>query len=253
MATITTLEKFEGSSIPDTMIKNAATLFSNNYGIWGPPAGAKSGQRVRISPKMLRSKCMAVDTSQNIYVRAMHENELVGNVFATRWEYGVRKICWVTQLCVRKDFRHQGLATRLLGELREDDGEYAYGILSSHPFAIAAALRAFGGGIEKFSFELMRIHARSIMASSPVEYVREAQAKGSIFADDGRNEEGNDGGDQEVHDGVVSCADTNFYVDHEEPQRALEAIRQKEAVWPFGKLPEGHEFLVIVDDARPGV
>lgn len=247
MATNVTLEKYDGYSITDTMIRDAATLFSNHYGIWGPPAAPKTGQRVRMSPQMLKSKCMAADASQNIYVRVtIHESELLGNVFATRWKCEGRNVCWITQLCVRKDFRHQGLATRLLSELRDkqSDEGCVYGILSSHPFAIATALRAFGGGIEEFDFESTKTLAQVITASSPVSYVRDALLTGSIFEDKR---------DEKTMDGVVSCADTKFYVDHDEPEQALEATCQKGVEWPFGRLPDGHEFLAIVEDARLGV
>lgn len=41
------------------------------------------------------------------------------------------------------------------------------------------------------------------MASCPVNYIRTAELRGSLF-------------DSEVTDGTVSCADTGFFVDHAE-------------------------------------
>lgn len=56
------------------------------------------------------------DHGDNFYVRAMLGNELVGNVFATRYdsdESSTSKVCWITQLCVDPRYRRQGLATKV--------------------------------------------------------------------------------------------------------------------------------------------
>lgn len=64
------------------------------------------------------------------------------------------------------------------------------------------------------------------MQSCPVAYVREAK----VCKEDRR----------------VCCADTEFWVDHEEPTAALATLRGKGVEWPLGELPEGHEYLAIV-------
>jgi hypothetical protein len=122
-------------------------------------------------------------------------------------------------------------------KLREDEADRGFGILSSHPAAILAALRAFGRGIEEVNLEMVREHVSAIMQSSPVDYVKEAKPKGSLFGQD--NEEG-----------IICCADTNFWVDHAEPMAALEQVKMRGVNWPFGELPEGCEFLVFVKGAE---
>lgn len=97
-----------------------------------------------------------------------------------------------------------------------------------------AALRAFGHGLESVDLSMAEIHATGIMDASPVDYVRTAKLRGSLF-------------DNKVSDGTVSCADTNFFVDHAEPDAALNAIVGKGIEWPFGELPEGHEFLILIE------
>jgi hypothetical protein len=52
--------------------------------------------------------------------------------------------------------------------------------------------------------------------------------------------------ESEVTGGAVSCANTQFWVDHEKPLDALKMIKKKGIVWPFGELLEGNEFLVLV-------
>jgi hypothetical protein len=71
------------------------------------------------------------------------------------------------------------------------------------------------------------------MASCPVEYVRCAKLRGTLFPSD-------------VNEGVVSCADTGFWVDHSEPKEALRILKEEKRVeWPLGELPEGCEFLIL--------
>jgi hypothetical protein len=97
-----------------------------------------------------------------------------------------------------------------------------------------AALRAFRRGLEQVDLSIAHAHATGVMGASPVEYVRTAKLCGSLF-------------DDNILDGTISCADTDFFVDHTEPLEALVAVHAKGVSWPFGKLPEGHEFLVFVE------
>jgi hypothetical protein len=96
-----------------------------------------------------------------------------------------------------------------------------------------AVLRAFGSGPEDVDLEMTKYHARAVMDTCPVGYVKEAKPRGALFEGDGK-------------DGSISCADTQFCVDHEEPLQALESVREKGSAWRFGELPDGHEFLVLV-------
>lgn len=82
---------------------------------------------------------------------------------------------------------------------------------------------------------MVQEHAAGIMAASPVSYVRNAALKGSLFG---------------KGDDAVCCADTGFWVDHAEPLEALAAVRERGVEWPFGELPDGCEFLVLVKGAE---
>jgi len=170
--------------------------------------------------------------ADNYHVRAMIGTVLAGHVFATRWKYEGGQVCWITQLCVDSKYRRHRVATQLLLRLREGHNDEAYGILSSHPAAILAALRAFGHGLEEVDLKMAKEDAKAIMGSSPVDYVRTATLRGSLF-------------DDNAPDDVVCCADTKFWVDHKEPLEVLEAVKSRGLGWPFGDLPEGHEFLAL--------
>lgn len=165
------------------------------------------------------------------------DDELVGNVFGTRWVSERETVLWITQLCVSSCHRNQGVAKRLLTAVHQD-GDHSVGILSSHPFAIAAVMRVFSCGIENAELETTRGNARAVMDGCPVGYVRMAKLRGGLFAD----------GDEDVvvDGGTVSCADTGFWVDHGEPDLALRVLRERGIEWPLGMLPDSHEFLVLV-------
>lgn len=61
------IERFEGQQITEGILKAAAMLFSENYGIWGPLAEtkmgpfAKKGARVKMSTKVLKQQCMPTE------------------------------------------------------------------------------------------------------------------------------------------------------------------------------------------------
>ncbi len=230
------IERFDGVAITNEIIAAGADLFSQNYGVWGPQAAAKmtikrlkQGNRIQMSPSNLVQQILP-SSGQNKYVRASRDGELIGNVFGTRWFCDKKAVMWVTQLCVKSGYRSQGVAKMLLKALYDD--EYAVGVLSSHAHAILAVSHICGKSV-KTDFTMAQNRAKTIIKSCPVQYVRNAKLHGSLF--------------EEVKDGSVSCAGTNFWVDHKEPLEALAAVRSRGTLWPFGELPHGHDFLVLVE------
>ena len=237
------VQKFDAASITGEMIAAAAELFSQNYGVWGPKAAEKMGVerlkrgvRVKMSPKNVISQILPPG-ADNIYVRALVDEELVGNVFGTHWMYQDKPVIWITQLCVKSTYRSQGIAKKLVETLHEN--EVCMGILSSHAHAILSVMHVYGRRSEEFDLISTRMHARNIMDTCPVKYVENAKVWGSVF--------------EPVNDGSVSCAYTNFWVDHEEPLKALGALQKRKIDWPLGELPEGHEFLIVVQLREHGL
>ncbi|KAF9695747.1 hypothetical protein EKO04_006256 [Ascochyta lentis] len=119
-----------------------------------------------------------------------------------------------------------------------------HGILSSHPAALLATLRAFGSGIENLDLETVRRRARAVMDGSPIDYVRGAKLVGRLFEQEDGDGSGSGDGSGNAS---VCCADTAFWVDHAEPLAALDVVRERGVAWPFGELREGCEFLVLVE------
>ncbi|KAH6674445.1 hypothetical protein B0J14DRAFT_653740 [Halenospora varia] len=246
------IELFHSNRILEELINPAAKFLSETYGVWGHLAeenmggAVKQGFRIRISPSLLKAKLLT-PSAHNTYVRITDPttHTLLGNVFATRWTTPENAdVLWITQLVVKKEDRNQGLATQMLQALKksmdmEEKKDYKVGVLSSSPWTICAVLSVFGLGVRITGHIIhsMRENVR-VMESCPAEYVRTATHKGTL----GRLLERKRG-----EKGVVSCADTGFWIDHVEPKEALRVLEGKGVEWPFGVLWNGCEFLDVLE------
>ncbi|KAI1343673.1 hypothetical protein F5Y15DRAFT_173699 [Xylariaceae sp. FL0016] len=224
------VQKIPGGKVTDEMLKYAANMFSENYRTWGQQS-PRYGQRVRAGPRILRNDYLLQNVAAS-YVRARVDGVLAGHALACTWNCEDKKVCWVTQLVVAEEYRGQGLAQTLLRALRADDIDI-YGIASSHPYACRAAVKSFTGPTENISLQFVVQEAGRIMKASPIAYIRDAQLSGSLFH-------------PEDDTGLVSGVNTNFFVDHIEPLEALHDL-QENGLWSLGDLPEGHEFLVMLE------
>ena len=135
-------QQFDGTQVTDSMLREASQFFNENYGIWGKESGSKAGTRVKMGKDRLRAQLLPPNVPCS-YVRVTVDGNLAGNVFACRWKYNDKPVCWITQLVVHRDYRERGLAAGLLNELRQEDNDI-YGVVSSHPAACLATARAFG-------------------------------------------------------------------------------------------------------------
>ena len=97
---------------------------------------------MRLSKERLRAQYLPNNITCS-YVRVTVEDRLAGNAFACRWRHEDKKVCWVTQLVVHRDYRERKLAIGLLQQLWQE-GDTIYGLMSSHPAACLAAAKAFG-------------------------------------------------------------------------------------------------------------
>ncbi|KAJ5917526.1 hypothetical protein N7466_011080 [Penicillium verhagenii] len=225
-------ERFTEENVTDDMLDKAAHLFNRNYGIWGPQS-QNAGKSVKLSAGRLRAQYLLprTDQSESVYIRVTIDGVLVGNAFACRWVCNNQTVCWITQLVVDQYNRGKGLASGLLRALIQDS-DHIYGVMSSHPAACLAAAKVFGRTIEKVDLDFIGKIASEVMSTSPIPYIRDAKLCGTVF-------------DANHSSGIVSGVNTNFFVDHTEPLKAL-AIVKNEWQWPLGKLLDGHEYLLIL-------
>ncbi|UPL02583.1 hypothetical protein LCI18_013517 [Fusarium solani-melongenae] len=222
-------QTFSQKDITDQLLQDAATLFTDHYGIWGSRSKL-CGRRVKLTAKRLRDQCLP-ENGDCSYTTAISDGQLVGHAFTCRWDWDGKRVCWVTQLVVHKEHRGKGIASTLL-RLSRAESDNVYGIMSSHPYAFLATAASFGLSIVNTSLDFIRDHAEGIMKASPIDYVATAVVAGSLFC-------------KEDSTGLISGVDTNFLVDHEELLHALNHVKSFRH-WPLGDLPDGHEFLLIL-------
>jgi GNAT superfamily N-acetyltransferase len=216
-------------------------LFSRDYGVWGAkgPAG-KQGKPVTLSPKRVREQCL-FDENTCFLAVALVNDRVVGHAFYTRFWFEPLKgepcctaflvthpccfagyACWITQLCVDKDLRNQGIAKRLCGMVWAADDDVASGLITSHPYAVRALEAATG---ERCQVATIREHASALIAASGVPYVQKLGL---------------------ASEGVT--IDTTFFVDHSEINVLVaEEIKRQDGrfPWELGTLPDGHEFFAF--------
>ena len=92
--------------------------------------------------------------------------------------------------------------------------------------------------VDKVDTNFILEDASKILASTPIDYLKDAKPCGSLF-------------DENCTTGAVSCLDTKFYLDHHEPLDVLNVFKSS-GRWCLGELPEGNEFLIIVPVANSG-
>ncbi|OCH85089.1 hypothetical protein OBBRIDRAFT_342511 [Obba rivulosa] len=183
--------------------------------------------------------------ARTVLVRCARGDEPLGHVFATTWDCEGETVAWVTQLVVHTDHRRQYIATSLLARLKEHalfTPARFVGVVSSHPVTCHTVAKVFGpplAGIARLPLAPIAAHASVLLASSPVTYLASATLHGTLF-------------DPACASGAVSAAFTDFYIEHAGFREALELFEERGA-WTLGALPEGHEFLVIVDTKEEDV
>ena len=85
--------------------------------------------------------------------------------------------------------------------------------------------------IGTLDLDFIRNNASTVLAQTPIRYLRGAELHGSLF-----------GG--ECPAGAVSSIFTKFFIDHDEPLSVLRTFNDA-GRWGLGELHEGYEFLVV--------
>ncbi|KAI0685879.1 hypothetical protein C8T65DRAFT_773272 [Cerioporus squamosus] len=233
-------EVFAGVDVTDEHLKECARLFSENYGVWAldvvrplKPDHLQGGH-VAMSVKRLRSQCLS-DPNNTILVIARIQDEIVGHAFATKWQYGKDYVGWVTQLVVDVNQRKRYIATELLQTLKYHtwyEGVTMMGLVSSHPAACHALCKLNSLATKQVDLQFIATHAQGVLKSTTIEYLKTAELRGSLFQ-------------PSVTNGTVSSVYMQFFVDHAEPQEALNVYVEQNR-WVLGALLDGHEFLLLL-------
>jgi 2-polyprenyl-3-methyl-5-hydroxy-6-metoxy-1,4-benzoquinol methylase len=219
--------KVEYSWTPGTMaspelIAECSNLYSSNYGLWSGRSQEHAGQRIRLSPKRI-SKWFVSDDA--MVAQARLGGVLIGYAIAVRTrvpKYGI--VSWVTQLVVEEKYRKQDIGKTLLFSIWGLSDHFAWGVISSNPYAIralekATRRRCVPERIMKNRRKLVSLGARH------VPYVS-ARAEVEITGD-------------------RSKINTEFYVDHSGLRETIARVTTKETPWLLGPIEEGWEWFAF--------
>ena len=152
-------ESIRGKEITEAELSACQQLYSAHYGIWGKGSG-RDGQRIWLSREYLKG----LVSSQKAWVAfARFKGELIGYAFAIREEIpDCGLLTWVTQLVVHAEYRHEGVATSLLGSIWGFSDDCGWGLVTANPYAVralekATRRRCTPGIIEKYLPHLQQV------------------------------------------------------------------------------------------------
>ncbi|KAJ3499230.1 hypothetical protein NLJ89_g10120 [Agrocybe chaxingu] len=230
-------ELIPGDKVTNAQFEKCATLFSESYGVWSSKVSAplKPGARVKMNSNRLKKEVLG-DPASSMLALCTLDGVHIGHAFATVWPYEGSYVCWVTQLVVASDYRELGIATTLLQLFPGPNFTCdALGIASTH----TASCWALAKRAHKLDLKFIEARAKNILDASPVPYLKSGLLRGSLFQDN------------KDSDGDISSIYTGFYVDPDEPLRALRRWQEEKGMkWPLGDLAEGNEFLCIISNRQ---
>lgn len=203
-------------SVDASVLEACSFNFSNYYGIWQ----AKSRGRVKMSAKGLASSFLSEGCQLVIAFDKTPENIVGHAFFKVFYSDAVGcKVTWFTQLVVRTEYRHKQIAQRMLKAAISPDIGCA-GLVTTHPYAVMALERAMR---KKLDPAVCKLIAPQVLKESDVHYLQSSAL---------------------VLEGDYCLVNTDFHLDHSEPERALAAVDL--GSWALGSLLDGHEFIAII-------
>lgn len=205
-------------------ISIVAKLFSENYGTWS--ASAPRTGNIKMSATLIKKSI--VDKPDRYIAMVFSDQDLVGYAFyLKRTTKGAKRVTWILQLVVKKDYRGQSIGTKLMHSIWGMSDSWAWGLYTANPLTIKA--------LEDATMRKVTVHAIDAHISE-IKEVAYDLFDSTTWIDDYSN-------------GIVN---TNFHIDH---ANATAKINQYYAgrKFPFSKvLPDGKEWLAFVfSDQKP--
>ncbi|MHB8967643.1 MAG: GNAT family N-acetyltransferase [Thermoleophilia bacterium] len=205
----------------DELLHTCSDLYSNHYGYWSKENAGLSGKKIRLSAERLVE--WLEPEGANIAL-AYAEDELIGYGIVLRQRMlGGEIISWVTQLVVHEDYRHQGVGKSMLFSFWGMSSDYAWGILSSNPYAVRALEKA-----------TRRPCVPKIIKRNKTKLINFGRTHVSYLGIDS---------EVEITEDVSSC-NTQFFTDHSTLNEMIKKASSK-TDWRLGPLEEGWEWFAF--------
>lgn len=216
--------QIESELYNNDLINELSELYSNHYGFWGATSG-RQGKRIKLLPSKLREWT----EMDNTYIAtARKSGTLVGYAIAVQSYKNMKKktdvISWVTQLVVHEEYRQHGIGKELLFSFWGFSNNYAWGIMSSNPYAIRA--------LEKATYR----RVEPSLIKSKEKGLRRFGIKNVSYLD--KNTEFN-------ITTKKSSVNTKFPSDISKVNEKLENVTKNDIPWLLGEIEEGWEWFAF--------
>lgn len=210
------------ATVQQNLLNECSDLYSNHYGYWSKNSPQLPGKRIQLSPEWI-AKWLNLQGAR-LYCARLND-ELIGYAITSIEKvknYG--QIAWVTQLVVHENYRHQGIGKNLLFSIWRFSNYFAWGILTSSPYAVralekATRRRCTPQRIKKNKRMLLNFGRKNVhYVTNDMEVVVKADS---------------------------SVANTNFFADHSRLDEMINNVISEEAPWTLGELDEGWEWFAF--------
>jgi 2-polyprenyl-3-methyl-5-hydroxy-6-metoxy-1,4-benzoquinol methylase/GNAT superfamily N-acetyltransferase len=204
------------------VLEECAQLYSQNYGKWGK-GSVNPGNSIKLSSVRLQDLIAGSDSKVAV---AKHDESIIGYAFAKQLKIPSKGlVSWVTQLVVHKNYRHLGIAKRLLNGIWGFSNHYAWGIVTANPYAVRALEKATRRRCDPICIQ--RLGNEVLNAGKQViNYIEEAEP---------------------TFNQNISAIDTKFYVDTSE----FPLNTKLRTDWKLGNLEEWFAFTFREQDEFP--
>ena len=207
------------NTLSEDEILEISDLFSSNYGKYSEahPDKLKQGKQIKLSPNYYKRNMTSNDYT---YVAlAYFEKELIGQAFYVIETTDKGNATWVTQLVVKKEFRHKQIAKKLLFSIWGFSNDYAWGLATTNPLTIKTLESAT---LRKVSLQKMKQN---------IQLIKQLSDKVNFITRD----------DISITDSN-STINSSYYVSHEDIPDFISNYGDN---WIFGDLQEGYEWLAF--------
>lgn len=214
--------------VTDAQIQEYATLYSSNYGFWSQSDPLQPKRRVYLSANQLKKWFERDETN---VAEARLEDELIGYAISiqTKTPKG-KKISWVTQLVVHEQHRERGIGKKLLFSIWTLSDDFAWGLLSSNPYAVRALEKATR---RRCNPDRIRKN-KELLINFGINHVHYINKNTKLTINSHK-----------------STIDTKFPVDHSQLEPMIKQVTLAEKPWLLGRLDEGWEWAAFTFQDQP--
>ncbi len=120
--------------LSEDQLEQCSRLFSENYGNYSDRSAIRPGQNVKMPVAYYQRNYVNDNFSVAL---ALLDNVIIGQAFYIRKNYpDFGTMTWIVQLVVNKEYRKQGIASKLLKSIWGFSNDYAWGLATANPCTV---------------------------------------------------------------------------------------------------------------------